>query len=191
MADDARAELISIVREKGYERRDEPYQLRSGEMSHDFVDGKKALADGTDLKKACEVLIGAVADEGIEFDAIGGLTMGADQFAHGVAVLAAKRWFVVRKEPKGRGTNRLVEGASLDPGVRVLLVEDVVTTGGSILQAYDTITELGAAVVGAVSLVDRGDYAAGQFQMRGVPYVALVTYADLGIAPIDGGLVGA
>jgi orotate phosphoribosyltransferase len=125
----------------------------------------------------------------IDFDAVGGLTMGADQFAHVIAVLAHKKWFVVRKNPKGRGTNKLVEGATVEPGVRVLLVDDVVTTGGSIQKAFDEVEGLGGTVVAACTLVDRGDVAKRFFEEKRVPYFPLVTYRDLGIEPVGGGLV--
>lgn len=178
-----RQRLVEIVRERGLIRLPEPVQLRSGQWSSEFVDGKAALARGADLELACRVLLDAVSH--LAFDAIGGLTMGADQFAHVGAVLSDRQWFVVRKEPKGRGTNQRVEGARITPGLRVLLVEDVVTTGGSIVQAYEVVRELGADVVAAVTLVDRGDVAAGFFADREVPYRALVTYRDLGIPPVE------
>lgn len=178
--------LLAIVRKHGYKQLDEPVQLRSGEWSRDFIDGKQALANGEDLRLACEALLQLVRNDGIEFDAVGGLTMGADQFAHGTAIVAGCDWFVVRKEPKGRGTNKLVEGADLHAGVRVLLVDDVVTTGGSIKQAYNAILETGARVVGAVTLVDRGEVAAGWFATVGVPYLPLLTYKDLEIDPVGG-----
>lgn len=158
-------------------------------MSREFIDGKRALAAGEDLELACRAILEATAD--ISFEAVGGLTMGADQFAHVVAVLASKQWFVVRKEPKGRGTNKLVEGAAMVPGMRVLLVDDVVTTGGSIQRAYDAIVAEGAEVVGAVTLVDRGDVASRFFEAKGIPYVPLVTYRDLGIEPVGGELLRA
>lgn len=179
-----RQQLLDIVREKAYLRLDEPIQLRSGELSRDFVDGKRGLANGADLELACRALAEMVADAGIEFDAVGGLTLGADQFAHGTAIVARKHWFVVRKEPKGRGTNKLVEGASLGPGVRVLLVDDVVTTGGSIQQAWKAIDETGAEVVAAVTLLDRGEVARRFFAELGVPYFPLLTYRDLDIEPV-------
>lgn len=184
----SRSDVIEIVR-RGLLRLDEPVVLASGELSRDFIDGKSALAQGADLRAACEAMLDAIGD--IEFDAVGGLTMGADQFAHGIAVLADKRWFVVRKEPKGRGTNKLVEGATIGDGTRVLLVDDVVTTGGSIQKAYAAVANEGAAVAAAATLVDRGDVARAFFEERGTPYFALVTYRDLGIEPVGGGLVNA
>ncbi len=183
---DRRAQLLGIVRERGYLRLEEPVQLRSGEWSRDFVDGKRALANGADLEVACRALLDAVEEHGIQFDAVGGLTMGADQFAHGVAIVGHCDWFVVRKEPKGRGTNRLVEGATLESGSRVLLVDDVVTTGGSIKQAWQAVTDTGAAVVAAVTLLDRGEEAGRWFADIGVPYFPLLTYADLEIEPVGG-----
>jgi len=171
-----------MVKAKGYVRLPEPVQLASGEWSSDFVDAKRALQDGADLEKACRAMLELL--DGIEFEAVGGLTLGADQFAHVMAVLARRRWFVVRKAAKGRGTNRRVEGAEVGEGVRVLLVDDVVTTGASIREAYDVVKGLGAVVAGAVTLLDRGETAKRMFQAEGIPYVALATYRDMGIEPV-------
>lgn len=177
-------QVITAIRARGLRHFDEPVQLASGEFSHDFIDGKAALCSGGDLEVACRALLELVAE--IEFDAVGGLTMGADQFAHVMAVLAHKDWFVVRKEPKNRGTNKLVEGAHVGSGSRVVLLDDVVTSGGSIKKAHVAITELGADVVAAVTLVDRGEVARAYFATQAIPYFALVTYKDLDIAPVGG-----
>jgi orotate phosphoribosyltransferase len=177
-----RDQVIEIVRERGLLRLPEPVTLASGQLSQDFVDGKAALSRGPDLELACRAVLEAV--DGIGFDAVGGLTMGADHLSHVVAVLAGTEWFVVRKEPKGRGTDKLVEGAKVGPGTRVLLVDDAVTTGGSIQRAHAAIDALGATVVAAVTLVDRGEVAGAYFAERGIPYAALVTYRDLGIVPV-------
>ncbi len=180
--------LITIVRDRALTRLEEPIQLASGEWSRDFIDGKQGLGEGEHLELACRALLELVADEGIDFDAIGGLTMGADAFGHVVAVLARKKWFVIRKEPKGRGTNKMVEGTPLGPGVRVVVVDDVVTTGGSIRLACERIADTGAIIVGAVTLVDRGEVASKHFANLGIPYRALVTYRDLDITPVGHGL---
>jgi len=92
----------------------------------------------------------------------------------------------VRKEPKGRGTNKLVEGGNVGPGSRVLLVDDIVTSGGSIRKACDVVQELGAEVVLACTVVDRGEVARRYFEQIGVPYEPLLTYTDLGIPPVGG-----
>lgn len=174
--------VLAVVREHGLQRLPEPVRLASGAWSQDFVDAKRALARGEDLEVACRALAALAAD--LSFDAVGGLTLGADQFAHGLAMVARRRWFVIRKAAKGRGTDRRVEGADIAGGVRVLLVDDVVTTGGSILEAYEVARELGAEVVAAVTLLDRGDAAAGEFARRGVAYRPLLTYRDLDIEPV-------
>lgn len=82
----------------------------------------------------------------------------------------------------------MVEGADLRTGVRVLLVDDIVTTGGSIRQAYEAIAETGAKVVAAVTLVDRGGSAVDFFAEVGVPYFPLLTFHDLAIPPVGYGL---
>jgi orotate phosphoribosyltransferase len=178
-----RDQTIEIVRERGLFRLPEPVVLASGKLSRDFVDVKAALGSGAALRTACQAMLQAVG--AVPFDAVGGLTMGADPFAHGIAVLTGCAWFVVRKEPKGRGTNRLVEGAPIGPGTRALLVEDVVTTGGSIRRAYEAVVATGATVVAAAALVDRGGAAGGFFAERGVPYTPVLTWVDLGIEPVD------
>jgi orotate phosphoribosyltransferase len=183
-----RAQLLDVVRQRALTRFDEPKELASGELSTDFIDAKRGLSRGADLRLACRVIADSVAAAGIDFDAVGGLTLGADQFSHGVATYLDDdhEWFVVRKKAKGRGTDQLVEGAVLSAGTRVLLVDDVVTTGGSIQKAYRNVLETGATVVAAVTLVDRSDMASAFFDSEGVAYLPLFTYLDLGIDPIGG-----
>lgn len=112
--------------------------------------------------------------------------MGADPLAHGIAMVADTAWFSVRKEPKRRGRDQWIEGTRLGPGSTVLLVDDVVTSGGSIRVAYDKVLETGATVTGVVPMVDRGNRASKLFDRLGVPYFPLVTHTDLGIEPVGG-----
>ncbi len=186
-----RAEVLAVLRERGWVRRAEAFQLSSGDWSRDYVDGKRALAGGAELRLAAEAVVAQAAAAGAGFDAVGGLTMGADPLAHAVAVVSGARWFSVRKESKQHGRGRLVEGAELGPGTSVLLVEDVVTTGRSILQALDAVEATGATVVLAVALLDRGETAGPAVRARGVPYAPLATYRDLGIDPVGTGSAGA
>jgi orotate phosphoribosyltransferase len=176
--------LIDVIRQRGHRRLDEPVQLASGDWSRHFIDAKRALARGSDLQRAAVALCDLATEMGVSFDAVGGLTMGADQFAHAIAMVTDCEWFSVRKTPKGRGTNQRVEGAVLGPGRAVLLVDDVVTRGASIADALSAIRETGASVVAAVSLVDRGEFGQKVFDREGIPYRALVTYADLGIPAV-------
>jgi orotate phosphoribosyltransferase len=82
--------LLDIVRRHGHLELAEPVRLRSGEWSRHFVDAKRALAKGSRLALACRALVEALDERAIDFDAVGGLTLGADQFSHGVAIVADK-----------------------------------------------------------------------------------------------------
>jgi orotate phosphoribosyltransferase len=147
-----RRELAELVKARGYEYRAEPFQLTSGGTSHDYVDGKHAVASGRDLRTVAEAAIAAVE---VAFDAVGGPTMGADALAHAMALLTGAGWFSIRKEPKGHGRNAWVEGTRLADGQRVVVVEDVVSTGGSLLKGVDRLRELGVEVVAATAILDR------------------------------------
>jgi orotate phosphoribosyltransferase len=177
----ARTALVDLVREFGYERREQPFQLTSGGWSHDYVDGKHAVATGQALRVASQAIIERIREP---FDAVGGPTMGADALAHGVALLSGASWFSVRKEPKGHGRGAWVEGARLAAGDRVLVVEDVVSTGRSLLKAVERIRELGVVVIAATALLDRSPSAAERFEAAGVAWVPLLTWEDVGIEPI-------
>jgi orotate phosphoribosyltransferase len=174
------------VIKRGHEHRDVPFKLASGQTSQHYIDGKHAVDTGARLAVVCRAVVDLAAERQIEFDAVGGLTMGADALAHGVAMVTGKAWFSVRKEPKSRGLEQFIEGFRLGnhPGTRVLLVEDVVSTGGSVRKAYDKSIEAGAIVAGIIPMVDRGEVAARVFADLGVPYFPLVTYQQLGIEPI-------
>ena len=172
------------VARRGLIELDSPVQLASGAWSRWFVDGKRALSHGSDLILIAGHMDRLMWDAGHRFDAVGGLTMGADHLAHAIAIVSSCDWFSVRKEPKGRGTDQLIEGAHIGHDVKVLLVDDVVTTGGSMIRAWHTITAAGAEVVAAVSFVDRGRRTAEWFEQRRVPYFPLVTFADLRIPEV-------
>lgn len=186
MADHDR--LLRLVRDNPdvLQRFDEPVELASGELSHEFVDGKRAVVDPDDLAFVGKEMVRRAKEAGVSFDAVGGLALGAVPLTFAVAHAAPCKWFVVRKEAKGRGTNLRVEGASLAGGVPVMVVEDVVTTGGSIRAAYEAVRAEGGTVVFATTLVDRGDRAGEFFRQAGVPYAPLLTYRDLGIDPVGG-----
>lgn len=177
-------EAFALIRDRGYERREEPFRLASGESSHDYIDGKYAIDTGPRLRLMSEAFVEITRDNGWDFDAVGGLTMGADALAIGIAMVAECHWFSVRKESKERGRKQLVEGSRLTAQNRVLLVDDVVTSGGSIKVAYDRVRETGATVVGAITLVARSDAGAKMFAELGVPYQPLASYRDLGIVAV-------
>ena len=176
--------LLEILKTKALSHREEAIQLACGAMSRDFIDAKEGLAAWEDLEVACRAIYETVSKEQIRFDSVGGLTLGADALAVGIAAVSNQHWFIIRKQQKGRGTRRRVEGQQIGPGNKVLLIDDVVTTGGSILEALEVVEQTQAKIVAAVTLVDRGDLARPAFQQHGIPYFPMATYHDMGIAPV-------
>jgi orotate phosphoribosyltransferase len=178
--------LRALVLEKGYERREEPFVLSSGGTSRDYVDLRRAVSRGRDLELAARGVVHALERAGIGFDAIGGMTMGADPVAHAVALLTGTAWFSVRKAEKAHGTGRRIEGAVLGTGTRAVVFEDTVSTGRSLLEALEVVRASGAGVVALCTLLDRGEALSAELGSRGVdvPFVRLLTYRDLGISPL-------
>jgi orotate phosphoribosyltransferase len=186
--EDLRKQIVDIVARDGYERRPEPFNLSSGGTSHDYVDGKRAVATTDRLRLLGRVIHGICAEEGVEFGAVGGMTMGADPIALAVVMTASdaepKSWFSVRKEAKDHGTRQSIEGPPLRAGTKVLLVDDVVTTGRSILKALEAVEPRSVEIAFATALVDRGESTAEEMARRGIRYRPVVTYKDLGIDPV-------
>lgn len=184
--DDPRAQVVELIRDEGYRWLEDPAELAGGQLSHDYVDGKRAIRRGRWTRLVCEAVAQAAADLGVEFTTVGGPTMGADAIAVGIAVARDCLWFSVRKQPKKHGLQKWIEGAELGSSDKVLLVDDVVTSGKSIKVAFDLVVQTGAQVVAVVAMVDRGDRGRAVFAEKGIPYRALVTYRDLDIAPVNG-----
>ena len=154
--------------------------LTSGGTAEYYVDAKRAI-----LLPAGFAALGALVRREAEragATAVGGLTMGADPVAcSALAAGAAVKAFFVRKERKQHGLQRWIEGPPLEAGERCLVVEDVVTTGGSTVHAIERVTEEGFEVVGVVSVLDRlaGGGRAVEEAAGGAPYVALATIDDV------------
>jgi orotate phosphoribosyltransferase len=184
---DLRDELRRLVLDRGYERRETPFPLSAGGTSRDYVDLRRAVAGGRDLEVAGRALAHELAARGVDFDAIGGMTMGADPWAHAVAMLTGRSWFSVRKAVKDHGRQQRIEGSPLGPGVRVVVMEDTVSTGQSLFSAYEIVRDTEADVVAVCTVLDRGDVVAPRFATACVNYFAVLTYRDLGIEPIGVG----
>lgn len=178
-----RARLMSLFRERALKFGE--FTLVSGKKSSYYLDGKQITLHAEGLRLVSEGLLDLLA--GVEFDAVGGMSIGADPIIGGLLVVAAERGrkldgFLVRKEAKGHGTGRFIEGP-VQPGARVVIIDDVVTTGGSSLQAADRVTEFGCKVVQVVGICDRMEGGPANFAARGLPFKALLTIQDFGIAP--------
>jgi orotate phosphoribosyltransferase len=185
---DAYEAILRLVRERGLEHRDEAFQLSSGEWSHDYIDAKRAVSSGADLTLVCDALIAVAKDHHVTFEAVGGMTMGADALTHGVSLLSSCDWFTVRKDPKAHGKRRSIEGCDV-AGRSVMLVDDVVTTGGSIIRALDALEEQGARITLASCLVVRSPRAQERLDARKVLFAPLLTWKDLGIDAVGEGRV--
>jgi orotate phosphoribosyltransferase len=153
--------------------------LTSGREAEYYVDAKRAI-----LRPAGFLALGElVAEKAREWDAtaVGGLTMGADPVAcSALAGGADVKAFFIRKESKAHGLQRRVEGPFLEDGDRCLVVEDVVTTGGSTLAAIEALKDEGQTICGVVSVLDRLAGGAERIeQAAGAPYAALATIDDV------------
>ena len=155
--------------------------LSSGKEADYYVDLRRITLDHVAAPLVGEVMLDLTKD--LEFDAVGGLTLGADPVATAMMHVAARNGraldsFVVRKEGKAHGLQRRIEGPDV-AGKRVLAVEDTSTTGGSVLTAVEALKEAGAVVVGVAVIVERG--AKDAIEAAGYKYFAAYQLADLGL----------
>ncbi|HEV7678269.1 MAG TPA: orotate phosphoribosyltransferase [Candidatus Dormibacteraeota bacterium] len=171
-----RTELHAMLYDRSFKFGD--FVLRSGRRSDFYFDGKQVTLDGRGLYLVSRLILQRCRElPGIT--AVGGMTLGADPIAAGVAALSGMeddsplQAFIVRKEVKDHGTGKPIEGPALQPGQRVVMVEDTITTGGAILQAYDRVVETGADVVEAIVIVDREEGGREALADRGIPLHAL------------------
>ena len=174
-----RDELLAGIRAKGIVHGD--FVLSSGQRASSYVDLRRVTLDGRLAPLVGRVLLNATAD--LSYEAVGGLTLGADPVAAAVMHAAASRGtpidsFVVRKEEKAHGLQRRIEGPDVR-GRRVLAIEDTSTTGSSVLTAVEVLEAAGAEVAGVAVLVDRG--ARQKILDRGLAYIAVYEQAELGL----------
>ncbi|WP_018654476.1 orotate phosphoribosyltransferase [Actinomadura flavalba] len=174
-----RDELLAAIKDKAVVHGD--VVLSSGRTASYYVDLRRVTLDGAVAPLVGRVMLDATADLG--YDAVGGLTLGADPVAAAMLHAAAARGrtldaFVVRKAGKAHGLQRRIEGPEVK-GRRVLAVEDTSTTGGSVLTAVEALREAGADVVAVATILERG--AADRIAAEGLEYRHPYTVADLGL----------
>ena len=182
MPSDDRDELIEEIKAKAVVRG--RVTLSSGKEADYYVDMRRITLDGVAAPLVGRVMLDLTDD--LEYDAVGGLTLGADPVATAMLHAAAANGrvldaFVVRKEGKAHGLQRRIEGSPVE-GRRVLCVEDTSTTGGSALTAVAALREAGAEVVAVAVVVDRDTGAAERVEAEGLPYLHAIGKAELGLA---------
>jgi orotate phosphoribosyltransferase len=155
--------------------------LSSGKEAEYYVDLRRVTLDSIAAPLVGEVMLELTRD--LDFEAVGGLTLGADPVATAMMHVAAKKGrkidaFVVRKAEKAHGLQRRIEGPDVK-GKKVLAVEDTSTTGGSVLTAVEALKEAGAIVVGVAVIVERG--AKERVESAGLKYLAAYQLSDLGL----------
>ncbi|MEN9723640.1 MAG: hypothetical protein RJB38_1626 [Pseudomonadota bacterium] len=185
---DSRARLIETILQKSY--REGEFTLSSGLKSNFYIDLK-----ATTLSAEGALLIGEVSIQELreakildQIVGVGGLTLGADPIATAISLASLRAddlragipAFIVRKETKGHGTSRWIEGVeNLRPGGGVVVVEDVSTTGKSAIQAVERVQAAGFRVLAVLTVVDREQGASAFFQERGIPFLSLAKLSDL------------
>ena len=177
--------LIELIEQRALKRGS--FTLASGRTASFYLDAKQVVLDAQGSMLVGRAILQRLQDLGGLPEAIGGMSIGADPITSAAVTMAGVaglplKGFMVRKEPKGHGMQRYVEGP-VEPGQRVVIVEDVTTTGGSSLLAIDRATEFGLRVERVVTVIDRLAGAAEAFAARGIPLEPLVTIRDLGIEP--------
>ena len=152
---ETREDFLALLKEDAYKKGD--FKLSSGKKSEHYVNCKPVTLQGDALMFSSWCMFECIEED---CDAVGGLTLGADPLVAGVAMVSAieERYLdglIVRKEPKGHGTKAWIEGPTLAPGSKVTVLEDVITTGGSSIQAAEKLRDAGYVVENVVAIINR------------------------------------
>ena len=175
-----KSELIEQIKQKAVVHG--KVTLSSGKEADYYVDLRRVTLDAVAAPLVGQAMLDATKD--FDYEAVGGLTLGADPVATAMMHVAKQNGrilnsFVVRKEGKAHGLQKRIEGSDVN-GKRVLAVEDTSTTGSSVLTAVEALTEAGAIVVGVAVVVDRG--SGQKITDAGLKYVAVISLSELGLA---------
>lgn len=177
------ARLSELVRERSYREGD--FTLASGKKSKFYIDLKATTLHPEGASLIGVLVVEAIKRSGLAIQAVGGLTLGADPIATAVSVVGyqlGEFWpaFIVRKEPKGHGTARYIEGTeNLTPYAKVLVLEDVITTGGSSLLAIERLKEAGYQPQAVLTIIDRQEGGREKLEAMGLLVISLLTLSDI------------
>lgn len=178
---DSRSRLIELLAVRSARRGH--FTLASGKESDLYIDCRPTTMHPEGLALIGPLGLDAIAAQGWRPDAVGGLTLGADPVSYAIAYASQLagtplRAFTVRKEAKSHGTGKVIEGA-FEPGDRVVVVEDVITSGGSALRAAESVRAGGGEVVGVLAVVDREEGGSAAIEAAGLRVKALVTAREI------------
>lgn len=181
---DMRDRLIALIKERSFMRSPEPvFRLSSGKMSSFYFDLKKTTYSPEGLYLVGNLVFDRIKEIGLKPKAIGGLTMGADPIAAATSYTSYLRGepieaIVIRKEPKGHGTANQVEGY-IRPGDDVIIVDDVITTGGSTIKAIEAASAMGLRILAVIVILDRCECEGRQnIERLGYPVYPILTIRD-------------
>ena len=165
------------------------FTLASGRTSSYYIDARKTTMSARGLQLIGAVGLSAIRDAGWAADAVGGLTLGADPVAYALSRASLDQppvvnAFTVRKEAKTHGARRRIEGC-FDSGQAVVVVEDVITTGQSAIQAIEAVRAAGGRITGVLALVDRDEGGRAAIERTGIPVCTLISLRDLHLPPDD------
>lgn len=165
-------ELLDILKKYAYKHGH--FTLSSGQESEHYVNCKPVILTGRGLELVSKMML-----DHIDTKCVAGLTLGADPLVSGVALVGKGAGLIIRKEPKGHGTQSQVEGPLPPVGTTITVLEDVTTTGGSAIKAAKVLRDLSYHVNRVVTIVDRQEGASDAMIEEGLELVSLVTLEDL------------
>jgi orotate phosphoribosyltransferase len=179
--------LLDLLATRSARRGD--FVLTSGRRSPLYIDARLTTMSPEGLALIGPLALARLRDTGWKVQAVGGLTLGADPIAYAISYASAStdaplRAFTVRKEPKAHGTGRQIEGP-FEPGDRVAIIEDVITTGTSALRASEAVRSVGGTVTGVLALVDREEGGREAIEATGLEVQALARASEI-IARLSG-----
>ncbi len=177
-----RLRLLELMKKEAFRRGE--FILSSGKKSQFYLDGRCVTLDGEGAYLSAALFLDLLKNE--NFEAIGGPTLGADPIAGAIGLLSflkgrPLKTFIVRKVPKGHGAGRQIEGPKLKKGSRLILVDDVATSGKSFIEALEVLRREGFKVDTALCIVDRQEGAGEALAQENCRLLSLLTPKDFGI----------
>jgi orotate phosphoribosyltransferase len=177
----SRRQLIELLARRSARRGN--FTLASGKHSSFYIDCRLTTMSPEGLSSIGPIGLALLRERGWDADSVGGLTLGADPVSYAISYASASagrpvRAFTVRKEAKAHGTGKLIEGP-FEATDRVVVIEDVITTGGSALRAVDTIRAAGARVLGVLAVVDREEGGREAIELAGLEVVSIARVSEI------------